>query len=435
MLTREPRLNHPAQSCWPLHALHASVPTMAPLLSHRHRRLGPPRIPAIAVAILLLGFASHAVVGPVRAFSAPASSSSDGSITIVGLPGGQVQSLPGMYVKSIRRWIEVEEGGGGNGIIQLEPIPGAGGVGIRDDDDDGIPSGWVDPTSTSDLWWPRDLDSLQVRPALNVLFRSGVLSYVSAGLDVRVPTRRRNDGCRGGGDVREDDGDGIAAVVAAPPPSSSSWRNHGLNSQPIARQWTTPGIAYERMFHVEGFVLPLPRKGGEGGEGGGGDDDDDGRKKRHERTLFPSLNARGAMERAATFAAEMDDTSPLAGGFHIASFPMTREWIDLPRNSMNDEEGREDDGGGGGGGGGDDDGGTGTEPSSSGGVAYKIVCMATSEPFASKLLDLDEDILAMSSTSVLEIDVSRTAEGGKSMYLPEVYKDLYLNGVTHKMSI
>ena len=174
-----------------------------------------------------------------------------------------------MYVKSIRRWIEVEEGGGGNGIIQLEPIPGAGGVGIRDDDDDGIPSGWVDPTSTSDLWWPRDLDSLQVRPALNVLFRSGVLSYVSAGLDVRVPTRRRNDGCRGGGDVREDDGDGIAAVVAAPPPSSSSWRNHGLNSQPIARQWTTPGIAYERMFHVEGFVLPLPRKGGEGGEGGG----------------------------------------------------------------------------------------------------------------------------------------------------------------------
>ena len=284
MLTREPRLNHPAQSCWPLHALHASVPTMAPLLSHRHRRLGPPRIPAIAVAILLLGFASHAVVGPVRAFSAPASSSSDGGITIVGLPGGQVQSLPGMYVKSIRRWIEVEEGGGGNGIIQLEPIPGAGGVGIRDDDDYGIPSGWVDPTSTSDLWWPRDLDSLQVRPALNVLFRSGVLSYVSAGLDVRVPTRRRNDGCRGGG-------------------------------------------------------------------------------------------------------------------------------------------------------GGDDDGGTGTEPSSSGGVAYKIVCMATSEPFASKLLDLDEDILAMSSTSVLEIDVSRTAEGGKSMYLPEVYKDLYLNGVTHKMSI
>ena len=400
---------------------------MAALLSHRHRRLGPPRIPAIAVAILLLGFASHAVVGPVRAFSAPASSSSDGGITIVGLPGGQVQSLPGMYVKSIRRWIEVEEGGGGNGIIQLEPIPGAGGVGIRDDDDDGIPSGWVDPTSTSDWWWPRDLDSLQVRPALNVLFRSGVLSYVSAGLDVRVPTRRRNDGCRGGGDVREDDGDGIAAVVAAPPPSSSSWRNHGLNSQPIARQWTTPGIAYERMFHVEGFVLPLPPRGGEGGEGGGDDDGcgDDGRR-RHE-TLFPSLDARGAMERAATFAAEMDDSSPLAGGFHIASFPMTREWIDLPK-SMNDDGGRGDDDGGG------DVGGSGAEPSS-GGAAYKIVCMATSEPFASKLLDLDEDILAMSSTSVLEIDVSRTAEGGKSMYLPEVYKDLYLNGVTHKMSI
>ena len=395
---------------------------MAALLSHRHRRLGPPpRLIAIVVTILLLGFAAHAVA-PARAFSAPSSSS--GGITIVGLPGGQVQSLPGMYVKSIRRWIEVE--GGRGEIVELEPIPGAGGVGIRDDRD-GIPAGWVDPTSTSELWWPRDLDSLQVRPALNVLFRSGVLSYVSAGLDVRVS---RRDGCRGD-DVREDGGGDIAAVgVGAAPPSpspSSSWRNHGLNSQPIARQWTTPGIAYERMFHVEGFVLPLPPRGGEGGEGGGDDDGcgDDGRR-RHE-TLFPSLDARGAMERAATFAAEMDDSSPLAGGFHIASFPMTREWIDLPK-SMNDDGGRGDDDGGG------DVGGSGAEPSS-GGAAYKIVCMATSEPFASKLLDLDEGILAMSSTSVLEIDVSRTAEGGESMYLPEVYKDLYLNGATHKMSI
>mmetsp|Transcript_880 Transcript_880/g.1631 ORF Transcript_880/g.1631 Transcript_880/m.1631 type:complete len:103 (+) Transcript_880:71-379(+) len=30
------------------------------------------------------------------------------SIKIVGLPGGQIQSLPGMYVKTFRRWI-VEE--------------------------------------------------------------------------------------------------------------------------------------------------------------------------------------------------------------------------------------------------------------------------------------------------------------------------------------
>ena len=53
--------------------------------------------------------------------------------------------------------------------------------------------------------------------------------------------------------------------------------------------------------------------------------------------------------------------------------------------------------------------------------------MATSEPFASKLLDMDEDILTMSSTSVLEVGVVRTVEGGTSEYLPEPYKPLYMN--------
>ena len=61
------------------------------------------------------------------------------------------------------------------------------------------------------------------------------------------------------------------------------------------------------------------------------------------------------------------------------------------------------------------------------GIMYKIVCMATSEPFADKLLDMDEDILTMSSTSVLEVAVSRTAPGGESPYLTEPYKSLYLN--------
>ena len=83
----------------------------------------------------------------------------------------------------------------------------------------------MNPTTVDELWWPGDLTALQIRPALNVLFRNGNLSYVSAGLDVRVPH------------------------------ASRSWRNYGLNSQPIARMWTTLDIAMESIFHVETFVL------------------------------------------------------------------------------------------------------------------------------------------------------------------------------------
>ncbi|KAL3771342.1 hypothetical protein ACHAW5_007245 [Stephanodiscus triporus] len=356
------------------------------------------RIPA---ALVILGGAVAVSAFSARSSSSSSSSlSSDGGITIVGLPGGGIESLPGMYVRSIRRWIEEEDGNGGRGGgIKMAPIPGTGGEGSA------ILGGWVDPTTTSELWWPRDLAALQVRPTLNILLRSGVLSYVSAGLDVRVPRQCPSD-------VRRDDGDdddGVAVVA-----TSSSWRNHGLNSQPIARQWTTLNIAMERMFHVEGFVVPLRGGNGKGGDDGDdGDDDSERRKHRHE-TLFPSLDARGAMERVATFIAEMDASSPLAEGFHIASFPMTRDWIDLP----NDEEERVS----------DDNDYDGIEPSG----LYNIVCLATSEPFASKLKGLDDDILAMSSTSVLEINVSRTAKGGESMCLPEVYKNLYLNGSTKK---
>ena len=57
---------------------------------------------------------------------------------------------------------------------------------------------------------------------------------------------------------------------------------------------------------------------------------------------------------------------------------------------------------------------------------YKIIMLGTSEPFGSKLLDMDEDILTMSSTSALEVAVSRTVKGSDSQYLPEVYKPLYV---------
>ena len=302
------------------------------------------------------------------------SAASDG-IKIVGLPGGQTESLPGMYVNTFRRWI-VEDNqlanNDGEGTdkskssscasSQMEAIKGAGLAQLDE--------GWVNPTTTNELWWPRDLTTLQIRPMLSVLFRNGMLSYVSAGLDVRVP-QTQSDG------------------------SIATWRNYGLNSQPIARQWTTLDIALEKIFHMEGFLLMNNNQGG-------GEE----LEEKHE-LLFESLDTKDVMERVANFIAELDSLSPIAEGFHITSFPIVDSWTDLPSPGNSNIEDTED--------------GDQTEP------VYKIVCMATSEPFASKLLDMDEDILTMSSTSVLEVGVVRTVEGWTSEYLPEPYKPLYMN--------
>jgi len=322
----------------------------------------------ISISPLLLVATAVNFIQCTHAFSA-----SDG-IKIVGLPGGQTESLPGMYVNTFRRWIVEDnelnnnEGGGTDkskssscASSQMEAIKGAGLAQLEE--------GWVNPTTTTELWWPGDLTTLQVRPMLSVLFRNGMLSYVSAGLDVRVP-QTQSDG------------------------SIATWRNYGLNSQPIARQWTTLDIAMENIFHMEGFLLMSNDQGGEKLE------------QKHE-LLFESLDTKNAMERVANFIAELDSLSPIAEGFHITSFPILDSWTDLPSPGKSTVE--------------DTEVGDQTEP------LYKIVCMATSEPFASKLLDMDEDILTMSSTSVLEVAVMRTVEGGISEYLPEPYKPLYMN--------
>lgn len=332
----------------------------------------PPLTPLLLVAASLVAYSADA-------FSAPASPLSDG-IKIVGLPGGQIESLPGMYVQSFRRWIVDGDDRSNNSSVQdekiinscplkIEPIKGAGLSNLPMDE------GWVNPTTTNDLWWPRDLSKLQIRPMLNVLFRNAQVSYVSVGLDVRVPhiiTTQSNN----------NNGDDVV-----------SWRNYGLNSQPIARQWTTLDIAMERMFHVEGFVLH---------------NNNVEEEEQQHVMLFPSLDVKDALLRLATFIAELDSLSPIAEGFHIASFPLDENWTDLPNpEDSKNEEGENS-----------------TQETE---VIYKIVCLATSEPFANKLLDMDEDILTMSSTSVLEVAVSRTAKGGDSPYLTEPYKSLYLN--------
>ena len=337
------------------------------------------------------------------AFSSPSTSSSaGGGINIVGLPGGQTQSLPEMYVNSFRRWMYIigDKGDENNNNNSIEPIKGAG-------ISSSIPNieGYVSPTSTTDLWWPRDLQTIQIRPLLNVLFRNGMLSYVSAGLDVRVPHHRSKKD-EVGEECDDDDDDGMI----------SSWRNYGLNSQPIAKQWTTLDIAMEKMFHVEGFIVQ-PNISSGGDDGDDGDDDDDNQNNEQQQqsysyeTLFPSMdNVPNIMSRVACFSAELDTNSPIAEGFHIVSFPMMETWTDLPSTSTSNT---------------DHDGETGEEEDDET-IIYKIICLATSEPFGNKLLDMDEGILTMSSTSVLEVDVSRIVGGGESEYLPEPYKSLYL---------
>lgn len=323
------------------------------------------------------------ILHSIHAFSTLTAPAPIDGIKIVGLPGGKIESLPNMYVQSFRRWI-VNDNAENNGdekstscaSLQVEPLKGAVSSPLDE--------GWVNPTTVNELWWPRDLPSLQIRPMMNVLYRSGFLSYVSVGLDVRVPHSSDENGK-----------DGAAGVV-------SSWRNYGLNSQPIARQWTTLDIAMEKLFHVEGFILYSANN----------DSEVEAEVEQKHETLFASMDVQSVMQKVATFSAELDSSSPLADGFHIASFPMVDHWTDLP-SAVSTKMGG--------------DGGKETKDEDETVPLYKIVCMATSEPFANKLLDMDEDLLTMSASSVLEVVVSRTAGGGSSEYLPEPYKALYAN--------
>ena len=169
-----------------------------------------PRAAVVTVAVLTL--LPHLVA---EAFGV------SNDIKIVGQSGGQSQKLPGFYVSGFTHW-SVE---GGNDIssspssrddLSLVRLPTEG-------DDT-----FVNPTSTTELWWPMDLKSLQFRPSLDLLIQSGAPKYAFAGLNVRVPEHASADG--------------------------GDWRNYGLSSQPLASQWTTFAFAVEGGFRVECFL-------------------------------------------------------------------------------------------------------------------------------------------------------------------------------------
>lgn len=286
-------------------------------------------------------------------------------ITIVGQAGGAPQKLPGSYVKSFTRW-SVEELSGNSPTLQRLPTEG----------DDSF----VNPTSTEEVWWPSDLKSLQVRPCLDVLMQGGQPKYAMAGLTVRVP-----------GEVSGDSGE---------------WRNFGLNSQPLAGQWTTFAFAVEGGFRVECFVGTSDAEDGTRSRDANKEDDStvlydrifpgdlgalNDRPSAH--AMFASQRMTKALESLGLFLSGIDDTSPLNNGFHLVSFPLTDEWIDLPK--LKSERG------------------------------YKLLCVATAEPDAEELLEMDEGLVQMTATSVMKVAVVPTASGSDSEYLPASYVPLY----------
>lgn len=132
----------------------------------------------------------------------------------------------------------------------------------------------------------------------------------------------------------------------------------GSNYCPLARQWTAFSFVVEPAFRLETFV---------------------GHDKGFESLpLLVDINGSRDIEKTTEsfgiLLSQLDETSPLSSGFHIVSLPLTYQWADLPM------------------------------PAKYGGE-YNITCFATAEPDAKELLNMDDDLIEMTASSVLEVTV------------------------------
>ena len=93
-----------------------------------------------------------------------------------------------------------------------------------------------------------------------------------------------------------------------------------------------------------------------------------------------------AVEKLGNLLAELDEDSPLANGMHIVSIPISSKWRNIPLPESNQK--------------------------------LRLVSVGTAEPDAMELLSFDEDLIAMSATSLLDIDVEMIAPGSQSEYIP-----------------
>lgn len=267
--------------------------------------------------------------------------------------------------------------------FQLMPLDGT--CTIPHDAQEQSQQQFVDPTSNEELWWPRDLQTLQMRPSLDVFVKGGIPSLVMAGMQIRVPPGASMDG--------------------------KEWRNFGRNSQPLASLWTSFSMAVEKGFRVETFYGRnlLEQNQNDGmehvldwkhvGEQQNDDEDEDeiGAVAREERLFQSTRGTQRAVEWMGKLLANLEDESPLLEGMHIVSIPVHEEWWDLPKIIQGGE--------------GDD--------------GYKLVSVATVESDARAVLKMGKDIMIMSGSSLLSVDVSNIAAGGESKYIPDVYLPLY----------
>ena len=299
-----------------------------------------------------------------------------GNIKIVGQTGGVAQYLPGSYVNTIPRWV-VETSTENNNddeqsLISLTKLIGSG---IASQQEEGevaqVINQFVNPISNEELWWPADLETIQIRPTLDVFMSSATPSYLLAGLEVRVPPSSSKDG--------------------------KEWKNFGMNSQPMASQWTSFGIAVENGFRVETFI-------GHVQDNKKNIDQEDNEEievnweplysiDNDEKSCYSQKNdatqgTLDAIQTLGTLLAMTDDNSPLAKGMHIVSIPIDSDWRDLPSPNLEKNQ------------------------------TIRLACVGTVEPDAMELLDMDSDLVAMSATSILNVNVERIAPGCKSEYIP-----------------
>jgi len=296
-----------------------------------------------------------------------------------------MQFLPGSYVTTIPRWsIEFSDQ---DQSINIRRLIGSGlpeTYDSRDGAANTLARQFVDPTSNEELWWPCDLRQLQIRPKVEVLLKGSIPSYILAGAEARVPSQVSKDG-------RE-------------------WKNFGMNSQPLASQWTSFQLAVEQDFRVELFVGQRENfvMGEEKKEEGKEEEEEesntewkplgssqncDSAKGADQRKNQAIEGTRNALDLLGNLLANLGESTQFAHGMHILSIPLDQEWYDLP--TINHDE------------------------------KYKLASIGTSGSNAFELLSSEDDLIAMSGSSLLRVDVKSVAAGSESEYIPDVYKPLY----------
>lgn len=142
-----------------------------------------------------------------------------------------------------------------------------------------------------------------------------------------------------------------------------------ITVRPLARQWTTIQFAVEPNFRIELFQYQHQLSDDERRPDGSKSIDQIAEWKLGDQQ--PAKLVKRAMELFGLVTSELKNDSGLLEGFSIVSVPLPVAWSDVPR------------------------------PPSGG--WYTVACMATAEPDAQELLTLDQDLLEMTASSLLEM--------------------------------